>query len=548
MKRLFVLLLALAMMLSTSAMAAVTEPGALPIVDEPYTLKVWFSKSYDNYDYSPEVNTAIQWMEQQTGIDLDMTIVNNADAATLKVLALTEDLPDVFWNVSWSVDELNRYGMDEGYFIQLDDLIEEHGYYFNSAMEEFGPGMLDSMRLSDGHIYGIPDTNDCYHCSVSRKLWVNQEWQAKLGIEDPETLDEFYDMLVAFRDQDPNGNGIKDEIPLSGATSGWRTGVFEWILNAYLPYNEDMKMMYLDDGVIKGSVTDERYREGLRFIKKLYDDGLLDPAALTQKQADLITVAMSETPVLGATTAGHTLIFLDGSNVERASMYDTISPVAGPDGRRATAFHDPAVATGARFVITDACENPEIAFRFVDFMYTIDFTITKSYGVEGVSWEKLPEDTDLVAFDGTPAYAKLKEGAEFVETGAGTVTDRLGGAPNRNVRDYFYGWMAKDGTENVYESANIESLLFIESAKYIDYADIENTIPRVLDNTTEEAEELAQLWTMAKNYITASRVAFITGEKDLDADWDAYVEELNNSGFARCIELVQAGYDARYGE
>ena len=60
---------------------------------------------------------------------------------------------------------------------------------------------------------------DCYHCSMSQKLWIYQPWLDALGLEMPTTTDEFEQVLLAFKEQDPNGNGQADEIPLSTTMS-----------------------------------------------------------------------------------------------------------------------------------------------------------------------------------------------------------------------------------------------------------------------------------------------------------------------------------------
>ncbi len=86
------------------------------------------------------------------------------------------------------------------------------------------PQVKSLITLLDGKIYGLPHINDCYHCSMSQKMWVYKPWLDKLGLKVPETTDEFEAMLKAFKEKDPNGNGKADEIPLSG------TRYVEWRL------------------------------------------------------------------------------------------------------------------------------------------------------------------------------------------------------------------------------------------------------------------------------------------------------------------------------
>src|SRR5699024_41996 len=104
------------------------------------------------------------------------------------------------------------------------------------------PGSEGQITQLDGNIYSLPVVNECYHCSVPNKFWINKTWLDNLGLEMPTTLDEFYDVLVAFRDQDANGNGDpNDEIPFAGDyKDGWLTNGDRFIMNCFTYYNLDL--------------------------------------------------------------------------------------------------------------------------------------------------------------------------------------------------------------------------------------------------------------------------------------------------------------------
>ena len=88
----------------------------------------------------------------------------------------------------------------------------------------------------------MPGVNECYHCTIPTKFWINQTWLDNLGLKAPATLDELYDVLVAFRDQDADGNGDpSDEIPLAGDyADGWYTNPEMLVMNAFTYYNLDL--------------------------------------------------------------------------------------------------------------------------------------------------------------------------------------------------------------------------------------------------------------------------------------------------------------------
>jgi len=66
------------------------------------------------------------------------------------------------------------------------------------------------------------------------KMWLYKPWVDKLGLEWPETTEDFYNVLKAFKEQDPNGNGKADEVPLLGATTSWRTDPFGFLMNSFV--------------------------------------------------------------------------------------------------------------------------------------------------------------------------------------------------------------------------------------------------------------------------------------------------------------------------
>ena len=60
----------------------------------------------------------------------------------------------------------------------------------------------------------IPNYNDYENIRTSQGYYIRKDWLRKLGLKEPKTVEELYEVLIAFRDKDPNGNGKKDEIPV----------------------------------------------------------------------------------------------------------------------------------------------------------------------------------------------------------------------------------------------------------------------------------------------------------------------------------------------
>ena len=118
-------------------------------------------------------------------------------------------------------------------------------------------------------------------------------------------------MLIAFQTKDPNGNGKADEIPLSGVVS-WHGSLADYLINPFVYYQtvSSPSGYYLEDGSIKAPFVEDGWKEGLKYLNKLYAQGLIDPQAFTNTEDQ--AKALGESPdvaILGAMPSGHEGIF-----------------------------------------------------------------------------------------------------------------------------------------------------------------------------------------------------------------------------------------------
>src|SRR5690606_435265 len=130
-----------------------------------------------------------------------------------KLAFATGDLPDIFLSGLTAADE-QVFG-PQGLLLPLNDLMEQ---YAPKAVELFD--MYENTRktftFEDGSIYVSPYFIGATRDYFASNTHFNKPWLDNLGLPMPANLDELYTVLKAFKEQDPNGNGIQDEIPLSG--------------------------------------------------------------------------------------------------------------------------------------------------------------------------------------------------------------------------------------------------------------------------------------------------------------------------------------------
>ncbi|MHA7966559.1 extracellular solute-binding protein [Paenibacillus sp. CAU 1782] len=524
--------------------APVTEPGTFPIVNEKITLRVMVPQYPEVIDFS--TNEFTKWFEERTNIHIEWDPVPSANATEkLNLVLASGDLPDVFLGMGIGYNTEAMYGVDQQIFRPLDDLIDKYMVNFKEILSQ-NESLKGRMTATDGKIYALPSINDCFHCNYSQKMWINQTWLDKLNLEMPTTTDEFYNVLKAFKEQDPNGNGLADEIPLAGATDGWRTNVDSFIMNAFA-YDTGMwnpLKTYMSGQTVSTIVDSEGYKEGLAYLNKLYKEGLIYQPSFTQKNDQLKGIANNpDASILGAVpVGGHNALIDAVNNEERYREFQALPPLKGPGGVQQVPYFEYDGAQTGDFLISAKSKYPEAAIRLADDLYLFETQQRMAIGIKGEQWDDA--DAGQVGLDGKPAlFKRLRPysnepqnyGWMFMGIENAPAEWRLGEATNADV--------------DMYSQEGLEKLLYEVSDKvYKPYTPSkeETSVLPPIRLLSEENEAIQTIRVELENYISESRVRFIIGDLNLTTDWDAYVDSLKKIGLDTLLETYQKGFDRQY--
>lgn len=523
-----------------------TAPGELPIVTEPITITILIRQTTNVASF--EDNLFTDWVEEQTGINLEFEVAPNglSDAqAKLNVTLAGGDLPDVLAGMPFTAASLAQTGSN-GQLFPLNDLIAEYGYESKRMLEEDRPFYMSLITSPDGNIYGLPDVNECFHCFASQKMYIYGPWLDALGLEEPTTTQEFKDMLIAFRDQDPNGNGIADEIPMSGAASvGWHTKIEEFLMNSFVFYQRidagSERLMLDDDGMIQASYAQDGYKEGLKYIADLYAEGLIDPNALIQDREQLQVLGNNEIGVEGGVNIvgaipggwfGQFTQVLYADEGGRADEWFIMGPLANDDGFSGIGYSPWGISNYGGWVISADSEYAEAAFRLGDFLYGTEATTRNVFGELDVDWRW--SNDDEIGLDGGPAlYTNL---SDFGDEGTNSKQWNQAAMTYRTA-DYRLA-QADDG--NQYVEVH---LLEATRDKMIPVArDVSQLIPPLVFGV-DESREVGDLKLALDTYVDQMFVEFITGSIPIDDAWEEYLATLEDIGLPRYLEIYQEGYD-----
>lgn len=505
------------------------EPGVLPLVKEKVELTVLVPLPATVEDI--ETNGQTLWMEERTNIHINWQNIAGEDASQKVnlILASGTDLPDIISRSGIGLVQQAQYGA-EGTFIKLLPLIEKYGINIKKAIE-YDAGIVNQVKTPDGSLYSIGHFEECYHCTLSQKMWINQVWLDNLGLETPETTDDFYNVLKAFKENDPNGNGVNDEIPLSGTPSHWHSIPTDFLINGWI-YTDGGDRLNVEDGVVYPAFTQDEFKEGLLYCAMLVEEGLMDAESFTQETAQLKQMVTPELTILGSFPTGAPAM-VSPNDSEMAKQYTALAPLAGPNGNRTTAYYPSTVSQTSNIIITNACEIPEIAFSYIDYQYGEE-VLLNNFGEENVDWRYADEGE--IGIDGNPAVWEL-------------LTVFTGVAQNKawlvNVFPAFYNNRLFAGRVATDDPWVIEKRLYNETEnKYQPYAPDEYMQP--LSFTAEETEIYAELKTVINEYVKESIARFVTNNVDVEEGWDEYITELDNMGLEDYLDLVNTVYSRQY--
>ena len=514
-----------------------TEVGTYPISEEPLEFTMFRTNMPNVEDF--QTNDFTKYMEDLTNIKFTFEAAARDDRAEkLNMEFNTNTYPDVIMHYA---PDAAKWGVEEGILIPLDDLIEAN---MPNYMEKMGQ-YLDQMRETDGHIYQLAGLNECYHCQYARKMWVNTHYLEEMGVEVPQTTEEFYEVCKKFVETYP------DKIAIGGASSGWYVDFVAWLMGSFtLDSGEYGKLALTPDGeIVSAANTTEEWREGLRYIKSLYDIGAIYDGNFTQDAEQLRTIMNQEdVPVLFVPFGTISDGIDSDSNNEVYRQYQCISPLEGPDGTRITPYFKYSGLETGSFSITDKCSNPAAVLRWVDYFFSEKGDISAQFGAdEGKDWVWEPNDGS-VGLNGEPAMYKISDEAQYSSE-----------VQNHDWQDLVIRYApaeyrlgaATDPDVDTGTSAGLEKLLYdATKEKQEPYGqNPENGDLDVLPDlkmTADESTELQTIQVEVKNYINSAKVAFITGTKSLDDDWDTYLKELDACGLQTMIDIYQAAYDRQF--
>lgn len=488
--------------------------GKGPIVDEKvtYTLACQLSPNWGN----PAEGEFWQKLEEETNVHIEwVTYLETEADEKFKLLMASGDYPDGFIGaLGGSDNDIVTYG-SEGIYIPLNDLIDQYCPNFKRRVSEEYPDLMKMITCADGNIYGMPSV--LYNPDIYNNTFINKKWLDAVGADVPTTTDEFEAVLKKFKEEDPNGNGEADEIPMTFMFSDWGASDHGPYFGAFgYPLSPDYIM--IDNKEVKYLGAQESFKKGAEWLGKLYTEGLVDRDIFTQDSSGM-TAKVSQGTVgvfssWDSTDAG-----------DYADEYVALMPLKGPDGEQNALVEGITGFYKGRFMITDKAKNPEILMQWIDRFYeSMEVGLNATYGIgpdEEKAWYYDDNNNIIFKKDGELPEDQIRgqQQLPFAPAILGTGVEDFLGNPAKNeinARMKQYAGKFEDGTWERWPSCYM---------------------------TVEEKEDIATTETDLQDYSKNQLAKWIAGESDVNADWDNYLKELENVGLSHYLEVKQQIFD-----
>ena len=489
------------------------------LTEEPVTFNV-ATLLAPNWGH-PTEGSFWKWLEEYTNISVNWTTFLAAEQEEQFALMMaSQELPDIFMGTfGGGTANLLLYGSELGVYIPLNDLIQNYAPNFLRRGLAEDPNLLSMLTAPDGNIYSLPLIHPL-DPRVYNATAINQLWLDNLGLEVPTTIEEVEDVLIAFRDGDPNGDG-STVIPMSFNFSCWGAADFSWWYGPFGgPLSNDL--ILIENGQVTYQGAQDYFRDGTRWLASLYEQGLVDVEVFTYDEPSYRARAGSTPPSFGIWSSWSPWADAGPNN----DLYTTLlQPIEGPGGAHVL-WEEVVSFSRDVFQISSAASNPELIMRWVDIFYQdVETSLRASRGPgPGQAWfytddgliqwvEPLPEE--YIRGMNEHPFAPGIIGSEYAALMAPPLVPDLKALHVENVLEP-YATNFFNGTWNRWP------ITFMEA---------------------DEADEISFIEADLLPFTRSMQARWIAGESDIDADWDQYLRDLDSYGLQRWLEIRQQVYN-----
>lgn len=525
--------------------AAQTDSGDLEVVKilgRNYTYTGSNGRTVTLQDWSTEGKSK-RWakLEEELakkGVKLELDLIEpDQFDTTIQTMAASGELSNYDLVNITPLDEKTRLNLvKQGQLQPISDIWEQYseGSYKDFVASDAGTFYTDRMRLEDGKVYWLTDfeTNTYKGEPTAFVLGfqIRQDWLDAVGMEMPTTLDELYDTLKAFQDQDVNQNGQADEAVMVNY------GSFGTDIACWFGLGIDVTFINSTNGnKVESPWYQEHVKDYIAYMQKLYAAGLL-------KMDDSQSGTYMANNQVAAVSSWGTEMWLEPQIVvPEGAAYPWYVPfrieaVEGqtPLFRGANKYNPGWTATA----VPASSDKQAAIAKIFDYLVTEESINLQEHGIEGVSYDMVDGMPSNV-LDGSLENTDAVGMALWVN---GSIFPRFDMNKEMSVEMATTITMAEtNGVKNNQSGKHDYTLECVNDPEHRIFHDLNG----LAISTAEEIDRTNEISTDLYTYSSELLTKLIMGEKSLD-DWDSYIADLKELGLDDLIEINQARADRAF--
>lgn len=492
-----------------------------------------------NTESDPNKRTIFKRLQEQTNVEIDWTAIPSDQWGDKISLNMSDPnkLTDFVFSAGFSDSNLLKYG-EFGAIIPLEEYIDNYMPNLKAVFDKY-PEYRVMCTDVNGHIWALPwieqlGSEKTAIQTVGDMSFINKKWLDFLDLEIPETVDEFEEVLIAFRD---NASELQKEFNIDGTIIPMSCIVNDGdqdpaiLINGfgegYGDADRGRHIAVTDDQEVICAATQEGWKKGIEWLHKLYEEKLIDPEAFTQEWSTY--VAKGKSGRYGVCFSW------DVGNIDNLNDWVPL-PALTADTRNITPQNG-SFTSGfdrGRCVVTSVAENPALVCAWLDQMYVPIQSPQNNWGTYG-------EDDDFDIFE----MSTNDQGGDMLKHAP------LGDASPVEVREAesVGGPLAiLDEYYDVYVTCPDDAQYRLDWIKDIYTPDMHTKyVYPNLFMSRDDTETLSNLQADIEKTINRNKADWIMNGFT-DADWEKFQDDLEAYGLSEYLALFQKYLDSYNAE
>ena len=485
-----------------------------PLTEEETTLTYWQAWPPFLSEISEPSDAAMfDKLAEATGVRLEITAVSTETASDDFMLRCASgDLTDMVQNAATQYTGGGAKAIEDDVIMDLLPLIDEYTVnYYNIIYSD--PNIYKNLVNDEGQVPSLIGMYTDYYYT-DQGFWIRQDILDKTGLSIPKTVPELDAVLDAFKNL-----GLTDSLVV---LSEGKCDLLE------VAYGASDRLV---DGKIQPGALTDNYRDYLKKLHEYYQKGYISVDFVTYNESDTKPpqdVVFNDMAGIFKEDVAAIAGYLNSTNTPGFDLQPMGQIRLNEGDRLDTGFIGVKAADKYSLSISTQCSDPKLAIQYMDYLFSEEGHMLANYGIEGETYTMengQPQFTDLILNNPQGFDWQLCQSL-YINPGFPCLTDL-------SVQEMTYTDAQKTAVPTWVEA----------------YDSSDETMPneRWLSYTTEESQHKADLQNDIETYQTEMRLKFITGQLDIDAEWDNYCAALEGMGIHTMEQINQAAVD-RYLE